>query len=89
MSSNNNQCMIMTTPVHHKVDSEDNELSGNSYIDNCENNDMLNDVDLVNGPNPWLPAYGYQIQHQQTYNRPTHEEQSNGLISFFIVFNSL
>ncbi|XP_044598342.1 uncharacterized protein LOC123274667 isoform X1 [Cotesia glomerata] len=76
MSSNitNNQCMIMTTPVHHKVDSEDNELSGNSYI---ENNDMLNDVDLVNGPNPWLPAYGYQIQHQQTYNRPTHEEQSN------------
>lgn len=75
--------MIMTTPVHHKVDSEDKELSEDSFVDNCDN-ELLNDVDLVNGPNPWLPAYGYQIQHQQTYNRPTHEEQSNGLTFYYL-----
>lgn len=31
------------------------------------------DMDLVNGPNPWLPAYGFQLQHH-THFQPTHED---------------
>lgn len=37
------------------------------------------DVDLVNGPNPWLPAYGFQLQHHSQF-QPTHLEdlRANG-----------
>ncbi|KYM92497.1 hypothetical protein ALC53_00953 [Atta colombica] len=31
------------------------------------------DMDLVNGPNPWLPAYGFQLQHHSQF-QPTHLE---------------
>ncbi|XP_050472178.1 uncharacterized protein LOC126864671 isoform X4 [Bombus huntii] len=31
------------------------------------------DMDLVNGPNPWLPAYGFQLQHRSHF-QPTHED---------------
>ncbi|KYM96286.1 hypothetical protein ALC62_13058 [Cyphomyrmex costatus] len=31
------------------------------------------DIDLVNGPNPWLPAYGFQLQHHSQF-QPTHLE---------------
>lgn len=31
------------------------------------------DMDLVNGPNPWLPAYGFQLQHR-THFQSTHED---------------
>ncbi|XP_078045188.1 uncharacterized protein LOC144474331 isoform X2 [Augochlora pura] len=31
------------------------------------------DMDLVNGPNPWLPAYGFQLQHHSHF-QPTHED---------------
>ncbi|KYQ60418.1 hypothetical protein ALC60_00826 [Trachymyrmex zeteki] len=31
------------------------------------------DMDLVNGPNPWLPAYGFQLQHHSQF-QPTHFE---------------
>ncbi|XP_034948314.1 uncharacterized protein [Chelonus insularis] len=71
--------MIMTTPINHNDDdddSDDEELSSRtSFLDNhCTiNNEMLNDVDLVNTPNTWLPAYGYQIQ-QHSFNRPSHED---------------
>ncbi|KAJ8679899.1 hypothetical protein QAD02_015686, partial [Eretmocerus hayati] len=30
------------------------------------------EMDLVNRPNPWLPAYGFQIQHANY--QPTHED---------------
>lgn len=37
------------------------------------------DMDLVNGPNPWLPAYGFQLQHHSQF-QPTHLEdlRANG-----------
>ncbi|KZC05884.1 hypothetical protein WN55_06673 [Dufourea novaeangliae] len=31
------------------------------------------DMELVNGPNPWLPAYGFQLQHHSHF-QPTHED---------------
>ncbi|XP_077254657.1 uncharacterized protein LOC143893308 isoform X3 [Temnothorax americanus] len=31
------------------------------------------DMDLVNGPNPWLPAYGFQLQHHSQF-QPAHLE---------------
>ncbi|KAK1133459.1 hypothetical protein K0M31_011266 [Melipona bicolor] len=31
------------------------------------------DMDLVNGPNPWLPAYGFQLQHRSHF-QPVHED---------------
>ncbi|XP_015123994.1 uncharacterized protein LOC107046050 isoform X2 [Diachasma alloeum] len=37
--------------------------------------DGTDDMDLVNAPNPWLPAYGFQIQHQHANFQPTHEDQ--------------
>lgn len=37
------------------------------------------DMDLVNGPNPWLPAYGFQLQHHSQF-QPTQLEdlRANG-----------
>ncbi|XP_011314089.1 uncharacterized protein [Fopius arisanus] len=32
------------------------------------------DMDLVNCPNPWLPAYGFQIQHQHSNFQINHED---------------
>ena len=42
------------------------------------------EMDLVNRPNPWLPAYGFQIQHQHTNYQPiTHEDlRANGSLTF-------
>ncbi|XP_011493848.1 PREDICTED: uncharacterized protein LOC105359071 [Ceratosolen solmsi marchali] len=31
------------------------------------------EMDLVNRPNPWLPAYGFQIQHHANF-QPTHDD---------------
>ncbi|XP_014605862.1 PREDICTED: uncharacterized protein LOC106787749 isoform X5 [Polistes canadensis] len=31
------------------------------------------DMNLVNGPNPWLPAYGFQLQHHSRF-QSTHED---------------
>lgn len=41
--------------------------------------DSAGDMDLVNGPNPWLPAYGFQLQHHSQF-QPTHLEdlRTNG-----------
>ncbi|XP_063984160.1 uncharacterized protein LOC135166102 isoform X2 [Diachasmimorpha longicaudata] len=36
--------------------------------------DGTDDMDLANAPNPWLPAYGFQIQHQHSNFQPTHED---------------
>lgn len=49
------------------------------------------DMDLVNGPNPWLPAYGFQLQHHSQF-QPTHLEdlRANGLygLMFLLSFRS-
>ena len=42
--------------------------------------------DLVNGPNPWLPAYGFQIQHQiHASLQSAHEDlRANGSLRFVV-----
>jgi hypothetical protein len=43
------------------------------------------EMDLVNRPNPWLPAYGFQIQHHHTNFQPTHEDlRANGSLPWSI-----
>ncbi|XP_043467827.1 uncharacterized protein LOC122502037 isoform X2 [Leptopilina heterotoma] len=50
------------------------DVDENFDIDEEEESlDMGPDMNLVNGPNPWLPAYGFQIQHHNSYNS-THED---------------
>jgi len=41
-------------------------------------------MDLANGPNPWLPAYGFQLQHHSQF-QPTHLEdlRANGLYTVY------
>ena len=40
------------------------------------------EMDLVNRPNPWLPAYGFQIQHHHANFQPTHEDlRANGSLT--------
>lgn len=48
------------------------------------------DMDLVNGPNPWLPAYGFQLQHRSHF-QPTHEDlRTNGsYCCYFTFYHSL
>ncbi|KYN41101.1 hypothetical protein ALC56_04252 [Trachymyrmex septentrionalis] len=43
------------------------------------------DMDLVNGPNPWLPAYGFQLQHHSQF-QPTHLEDLRANGSHTIMF---
>lgn len=46
------------------------------------------DMDLVNGPNPWLPAYGFQLQHHSHFE-PTHEDlRANGSYCYRFTFSS-
>jgi len=42
-------------------------------------------MDLANGPNPWLPAYGFQLQHHSQF-QPTHLEdlRANGLYTLYL-----
>jgi len=42
-------------------------------------------MDLANGPNPWLPAYGFQLQHHSQF-QPTHLEdlRANGLYTVYL-----
>lgn len=53
----------------------DDEEEDPALTSDCESADM----DLVNGPNPWLPAYGFQLQHHSHF-QPTHLEdlRANG-----------
>lgn len=46
------------------------------------------DMDLVNGPNPWLPAYGFQLQHHSHF-QPTHLEdlRANGSYVIALIFS--
>lgn len=74
----------MTTPGSHQADDKGDRHLVSVADDNhhCTISDeLLNvDVDLVNSPNPWLPAYGFQIQHQHTYLQPTNEDlRKNGM----------
>lgn len=48
------------------VEAEDDEEEPSTTFDAL-------DMDLVNGPNPWLPAYGFQLQHRSHF-QPTHED---------------
>ena len=44
------------------------------------------DMDLVNGPNPWLPAYGFQLQHRSHF-QPVHEDlRTNGSYCYYFTF---
>lgn len=53
------------------VEAEDDEEEPSTTFDAL-------DMDLVNGPNPWLPAYGFQLQHRSHF-QPTHEDlRTNG-----------
>lgn len=62
------------------------DVDENFDIDEEESLDMGPDMNLVNGPNPWLPAYGFQIQHHNSYNS-THEDlRTNGLLNFLFLF---
>lgn len=56
------------------VEAEDDEEEPSTTFDAL-------DMDLVNGPNPWLPAYGFQLQHRSHF-QPTHEDlRTNGSYS--------
>lgn len=56
--------------------------------DHCPMNNKIwttVDVDLVNGSNTWLPAYGFQ--HHHNYFEPTHEESRiNGLLFYISLY---
>ncbi|XP_023245430.1 lysine-specific demethylase 7A-like [Copidosoma floridanum] len=55
------------------AEEEEASTSFGSYCGTSEtNSDMGPEMDLANRPNPWLPAYGFQIQHHNF--QPTHED---------------
>lgn len=50
-----------------------------------DDRDMGPEMDLANRPNPWLPAYGFQIQHHHANFQPAptvHEDlRANGSLT--------
>jgi len=64
------------------ADEEEEEDSAALTLDCVESGA---DMDLVNGPNPWLPAYGFQLQHHSHF-QPTHLEDLRPNGSFPLSF---
>ncbi|XP_025075583.1 lateral signaling target protein 2 homolog, partial [Pogonomyrmex barbatus] len=78
MSGNDSSATATLTPTNVAVvsavtsagEEEEEEDPATLTLDRVE---PSGDVDLVNGPNPWLPAYGFQLQHHSQF-QPTHLE---------------
>lgn len=88
MSGSDSTATLTTTstPTSVAADEEEEADSATLTLDCVES---AADMDLVNGPNPWLPAYGFQLQHHSHF-QPTHLEdlRANGsyVPSFFLLF---
>lgn len=71
----------LTSMIRFRQDDVDDDDDFDIDEETTSTLNMGPDMNLVNGPNPWLPAYGFQIQHHNSYNS-THEDlRTNG--SFF------
>lgn len=80
MSGNNSSATAtLTTSASASVAAADDEEEDSALTSDCE----LADMDLVNGPNPWLPAYGFQLQHH-SHLQPTHLEDLRANGSYLI-----
>lgn len=56
--------------------------------DNNQDNDIIeDDMDLVNAPNPWLPAYGFQLQnHYKSGDDDIDNQRSNNGLFFSLFY---
>lgn len=82
MSGNDSSATAtLTTSASANVGAADDEEEDPALTSDCE----LADMDLVNGPNPWLPAYGFQLQHHSHF-QPTHLEDLRANGSYLIPF---
>lgn len=67
-----------------------NKTQENLSITPMDDNQLIHnkESDLVNGPNPWLPAYGFQQSHfQSSADDGDDNSRTNGKLSLFFKVN--
>lgn len=72
---------ILSTTYPDKQE-EEQQPQDDEESTESEGDDM---VDLVNAPNPWLPAYGFQLQRHSQFQNMQEELRTNGYSFSFML----